>query len=311
MGLKTLTHAVQLFPEISWAAVDTNPDVLDGQNFQIELYHSIEEGLDCVKPDFVYNATLPSAHPHVCFAAFERKIPVLCEKPLADTFLLARDMVKRAKEKAVPFMVAENYRRYNTMRTIKRELDKGTIGTLTAIHVSIFINYYTGKLYFHELENPLLRDVIVHYADLFRYFAGCEAVNVYAKNWNPVKRYPGNAATALICEMASGVVVTLHGSVVTPGEENQWAGFWRFEGTKGSLHMNREIRTVFANKSNRINEKKYEGTIHPLEDFLTWIKGGPQPETIAEDYLRSEHIIACAEESFHKGKLVQVNFDFK
>src|SRR5918993_635038 len=58
---------------------------------------TLEELLDRVDADAVVNVTVPEAHAEVSTAALLRGLPVLCEKPLADTLPRALSMVAAAE----------------------------------------------------------------------------------------------------------------------------------------------------------------------------------------------------------------------
>jgi predicted dehydrogenase len=78
-------------------------------------------------------AVPPAAHFTVCSELLSRELPVLCEKPLAETFAEGQAMVALAREHDAPLCVNHTRRVLPAYVEIKRLLDAGEIGSLTSI----------------------------------------------------------------------------------------------------------------------------------------------------------------------------------
>jgi predicted dehydrogenase len=78
------------------------------------VFSTLDEALAAARGagpvDGVLNITPPQAHRDVSCAALEAGLPVLSEKPLADTLDAARDIVRAAERTGVLHVVAQNYR---------------------------------------------------------------------------------------------------------------------------------------------------------------------------------------------------------
>src|SRR5215213_9784988 len=110
-------RAVQNSSEVEYAGfVEINEAI---GRAQAEAYHfdsslifpSLEAALGAISADGVINVTPPQFHMPVSLTALEAGIPVLSEKPLADTMESAQAIVRKANETGVLHMVAQN-RRY-------------------------------------------------------------------------------------------------------------------------------------------------------------------------------------------------------
>src|SRR5947209_5525451 len=67
----------------------------------------LETGIAAARPDFVLNATSPWAHRDVAVTAMEAGLPVLCEKPMADSMQHAREMVHASEETGMLLVISQ------------------------------------------------------------------------------------------------------------------------------------------------------------------------------------------------------------
>ena len=150
-------------------------------------YSDVTAMLDTERPDFVDIITRPETHEELCRLAFDRKIHVICQKPLAPTLEQARRIVEQANTASVRFMVHENFRFQPWYREIRRMIDHGAIGD--RLHNLSFRArpgdgwgddaYLSRQPYFREMPRLLIYETGVHFIDTFRYLAG-EVDEVYA-----------------------------------------------------------------------------------------------------------------------------------
>ena len=76
--------------------------------------------IDIERPDFVDIITPPDSHAEICAYAAERKVNIICQKPLADGLRdAAGRIVEDAQASGVRFMVHENWRWQPWYRKIK------------------------------------------------------------------------------------------------------------------------------------------------------------------------------------------------
>ena len=78
--------------------------------------------------DFVDIATPPPGRLELVEMAVERGLAVICQKPLAADFALAKRVMDVGAASRAPFMVHENFRFQPWYREIRRLLDNGAIG---------------------------------------------------------------------------------------------------------------------------------------------------------------------------------------
>ncbi|MFQ9622914.1 MAG: Gfo/Idh/MocA family protein, partial [Enterobacteriaceae bacterium] len=91
------------------------------QSLGIAGYDNVETMLDAVQPQGVINATPNILHLPCALACIERGIPVLVEKPVADSPQRARELVDAAARHQVPVLVG-HHRRHNALIAAARTL---------------------------------------------------------------------------------------------------------------------------------------------------------------------------------------------
>jgi predicted dehydrogenase len=272
------------------------------------FYTSLSEAIEQEEPDFIINATPPHIHTRVNRVAFDHRLPVLCEKPIAEAYEEGIEVVRRATEEGIPFMVAENYRRFPIMRKVRQLLQEGVIGALQSLHCDVYRTFYTEKAYFLQMRNPFLVDVVVHHLDLIRFFTSSEGRAIYARNFQPEGSWhPGNLALSLALEMENGVAATLVGSLTTRGVETPWSGNWRLEGSEGTILVSENRAQVTRSKESRVIEDFSDVSQEDaLDDFLRLLRGEEGVETVGTDYLKTQALVHFAEKSSELNQVASI-----
>lgn len=98
-------------------------------------YATLEEMLDQERLDFVDIATPPSTHAAIVRTVAEKKVHVLCEKPLALTTDECNKIRAAARQAGVVVFTVHNWKYAPIIRTAKRVLRRGELGSLTALRL--------------------------------------------------------------------------------------------------------------------------------------------------------------------------------
>ncbi len=225
------------------ALVDVNEEALRKAAETLQLspsqcFTDYGRALREVDADAVVNVTPPPAHREVALKAFQRKLHVLTEKPLADSMASAKEMVAAAERAGRILMVSQNYRYRRWARTLMRIVAEKQIGAVNACSVRFAkAPAFTGSFRL-QMEYPLLVDMSVHHFDLMRAILGQDPVDIYVRSWNPPWSWFKHDARCLaIIGMAGGTNVVYDASWVTRGPETSWDGKWRIEGSKGTAEL--------------------------------------------------------------------------
>ena len=222
----TLVGLVDLEPALAAAAASEtgHPDVVVGA--------TLEELIVSEAADAVVNVTVPAAHRAVSAVALHHGLPVLCEKPIADTVSSALALVAEAEIADRLLMVSQSRRYYRHLDTFRAQIAQlGEIGLLDC-------TFYKAPHFggFREtMPYPLLIDMAIHQFDLSRQLIGSDPVAVYCDSFNPSwSWFEGDAAAHVLFEFASGARFSFSGSWCSPGLETSWNGSWRVSGTAGT-----------------------------------------------------------------------------
>jgi predicted dehydrogenase len=276
--------------------------------------------LDQLKPDVVFDCTVPEAHVDITLAALDRGCHVLGEKPLADTMENARKMVAAAEKSGKTYAVIQNRRYHKPIRAFKNFLVSGKIGSLTTLNSDFYIGAHFGG-FRDRMKHVLLLDMAIHTFDQARVISGADPVAVYCHEWNPKGSwYDHDASAVAVFEMSDGIVYTYRGSWCAEGLNTSWESDWRAICERGSVcwdggenfkaQVVRETGTFFSKWDDLdldISETdKDGGHLGVMKDFLRAIKTGSVPETICSDNIKSLAMCFAAIESAETGNRVQV-----
>jgi len=290
------------FPHIGRVVVDKNPDLAE-MTADDPFFTSMELAIEAEKPDFIINVTPPSIHTSINHIAFDNKLPVLCEKPIAEEFAQTQEIVQRAENEGHLLVIAENYRRTPLAKETHKLLVNNAIGSITAIHVEFYKNFYDNKPYLTSMSDPLLLDVVVHHLDMVRFFTSKEATAVFAHSYNPGNsRYEFGGAVEILMTLNNDIPFTFVGSFSSTGSETGWLGNWRIEGSKGVLIMN-DHNTLRYPELEVHYAAQPDGNLRAsLDDFLAVLDApGTTIETTGSDYLKTMSLVDAAQRSSQQG----------
>jgi predicted dehydrogenase len=273
------------------------------------IFHTLPEALAAVSADGVLDITPPQFHKSISNTSLEAGIPVLSEKPLADTLESAQDIVRKANETGMLHMVAQNRRYSIPAQTLKQVLMSGKMGGVASVSIEFFRGPHFGG-YRDEMPYPLIIDMAIHHFDMMRFFLDSEAVSIFGQSWNPVwSWYKGDASASLMLEFANDVVVTYDGSWCSISADTSWNAHWRFECANGVIIMREdEVYTQTAQgdlTAVRPLQPQYTDQAYLLHEFYEAVTQGKTPATTCQDNIKSLGIVFDCVRSFESGAVVR------
>ncbi len=274
-----------------------------------------------VRPDVVFDCTVPEAHAPVTLAALQHGCHVLGEKPLADSMENAHRMVAAAKKAGKIYAVIQNRRYYPHVRRIRNFLSLGAIGPITTINSDFYIGAHFGG-FRDRMKHPLVLDMAIHTFDTARFLTGADPVAVYCKEWNPAGSWYDHAASAVATfEMTNGIIYSYRGGWSAEGLNSDWAADWRIIGTRGTAKWNgqevfqAEVVTKTEGFTSELRAadwpdfdpgEKTDGHVGLIREFVRCVQAGETPETICTDNIKSLAMVFGAIESAETGQRVEI-----
>ncbi len=244
--------------------------------------------------------------------AFEAGLHVLCEKPISNDIVKARQMVAKAAEKGLCFGVNLNHRFVPPAAKAKQWMEEGKLGDPLLINMTMWIgNPNESSPWFH------IRALHPHSLDIMRFFCG-DLKRVHAF----FNRAPGRVCYSNVqvnLEFVNGVVGHLTGSYDTNPRHN----LERCEvmGTEGRFVLDNlyEELTLYPRRSEELTviRNSIMGGLSGFGATFTnrinrWIEqvdAGVSPDEIeasGKEGLAVQEIIEAAIQSYENGTVVSV-----
>jgi predicted dehydrogenase len=291
--------------EFGWAGVPTGSD--------------LSAMLQAVRPDCVFDCTIPEAHVEVTLAALAHGCHVLGEKPLADSMQNARRSVAAAAEAGKTYAVIQNRRYDPNLLRLCDFLVSGAIGRITTVNADFYIGAHFGGFRDH-MRHVLLLDMAIHTFDTARKLSGADPQAVYCHEWNPQGSwYDHDAAAIALFEMSGGLVFSYRGSWCAEGLNTAWESEWRIVGTQGSVRWDgaegfqaqsvAERGGFFSTWYDLTLPAAPQGLVRGhagvIREFVDCIRSGAIPQTAAADNIKSLAMVFGAIESAeHKRRVI-------
>jgi len=284
-------------------------------------YDNPEEVLEKEKLDFVDIVTDVDHHEPFVKMAAERKVPVVCQKPMAPTLSQAEGMVEACRSARVPLLINENWRWQAPLRGLKRVLESGAIGTPFRTRIDMISGFpvFRNQPFLRELDRFILMDLGSHILDVARFLFG-EASTLYCQTRKVHSDVRGEDVATVMMRMGGETTVVVELAYAeNPLERECFPQTLVFvEGDKGSLELATDywIRVTTANgtTAERFAPPSYSWVDPAYEvvhssivacqaNLLQGLNGG-LAETTGEDNLRTMRLVFASYDSAANGKAV-------
>lgn len=175
-------------------------------------HRTLDDLLAGALPDAAVVATPNALHVPQTLALLARGVPVLVEKPVADSLEAGRALLQAAQRSRVPVLVGHHRRHGAALQAAKSCIDEGRLGRLVALQASTLL--HKPAAYFDAAwrrdgagGGPVLINA-VHDVDSLRMLAG-DIVAVQARCSNAVRGFAVEDSAAVLLEFAGGALGTL------------------------------------------------------------------------------------------------------
>lgn len=298
--------------------VDVNEEILQKQGQALGLDHDhlfteYTEAIGKVRADFCGIATPPQFHSAQAIAAMESGMPVICEKPIADTLDAAKAMVRTAQKTGLPCAIIQNYRYAPNKQELVRIREEGRLGRLQHIIGRYACDYrkYSswGKAWRHDMDFGLLFEGSVHHMDMLRFLSGGDCETLMGFGWNPEwSSFNHYSSGMYLMRMDNSVHTFYEGNSSAAGVLNCWnREHYRAEFEDGTVEISHgaEMKIHRAGQETEIYEAPaipLNAHDHLFDEFLNWLDDGKPSDTRIQDNIQSFAMIIAAMETTLDGQ---------
>jgi predicted dehydrogenase len=301
------------------AIVDPSPAARDrfgAENPEVPWFADLDAALAAGPYDAALLVTPPDGHLEQCRRLFAAGLPILAEKPLADTLESSIAIVDLADAAGLPLTVGLNFRYLPCSRTMRDWLTGERLGRVGFGQFS-YLRNRDGKRpglnrYPLTMEHPMMLEQTIHHLDLIRFCHGREVEQIACRTWNPPwSMYAHDANVHCLLRMQDGIEVNYFGTWA--GGWNNLDFEWRIDCADGVFVQ----RALFGDCAYACTadsaltpipiaeeEPFLDDTAHLLDAFVAAVKDGTPPPCDGRDHLRSLGLCFAGLESAQTGRAV-------
>jgi predicted dehydrogenase len=274
------------------------------ERLSCKSFATVEELVEAVQVDAVIICTPPITHLEISTYLLDRKIHVLCEKPLSVDSASAKLIVEAAKQSGAILTMASKFRYVEDVIHAKQIVLSGILGEIV-----LFENAFTGRVDMSKRWNSqpeisgggVLIDNGTHSVDIMRYFLGALAEIQVVEG----KRIQGLAVedtVQIFVKSRSGV----RGNIDLSWSINkELDSYIRIYGSQGTISVGwKESKYRQASSSEWVvfgkGYNKVQAFRSQIENFTKAIRGEEMLLITAEDGLASVEAIESAYAAMNK-----------
>ncbi|MHC1763798.1 MAG: Gfo/Idh/MocA family protein [Verrucomicrobiia bacterium] len=255
------------------------------------------------KLDYILIVTPNFVHFDPAMKALDAGIPVFCEKPLTVTLDEAEKLVKKVRDKKIPFCLAHTYLGHWTTRFSRYIVRAGLLGDVRWVDAYYLQGWLATKLEDTGQQQASWRvdpkkaggsgcggDIGTHALMQLRYVTGLEVSELSANLEIFVKGRPIDDHFTAYCRLNNGASALVRASQISIGHKNDLG--IEVCGTKGTLQWRQEdpeaVTIMLMGQPDRVY---YRGAVTPGDGFL--------PKDVPADLMAEPTIPSGHPEAFH------------
>ena len=310
------------------AVVDPDPRAqLVADRYGVPRYATLGELFDRSRPDAVVLATPNQAHVAGGLECIAAGVPVLVEKPLADTVAGAQRLVAAADAAGVALLTGHHRNHGSVMTAARRVVADGVLGRLVAVACTTLFakpaDYFEagGGWRRRPGGGPVMLN-LVHDVNALQSLAG-EVVRVQATTSDAARGFPVEDTAAAVLTFAGGALGTLVVSDAaasgrsweqTSGEDPSYPRHpgedcYHLAGTAGSLSIPTMRLTTFDGEpswrspfvASTVEVEPADPLTNQIAHFAEVVRGATAPLCSGRDGLRSLRVVDAVLESARTG----------
>lgn len=276
---------------------------------RVAVYRDIRDLLANPDIDLVDLCVPTRAHPSMAIMALQAGKHVICEKPMARTAALGREIVEAAALARGFFMPAMCMRFWPQWLWVKRAIDRGAFGKVLAARFRRVCEppAWSREMYLNGAQSGgALMDLHIHDADFVQYCFG-RPMSVYSRGMSVISGSIDYILTQY--QVACGAVVSAEGGwIMSDGFGFNMAYTVIFENATVDYDLVRGPDALRLFEKGRspltITCDAWDGYVGELKHMIDSIVGGHPPTVVsAADGLSAVEICEAEERSVRSGKV--------
>ncbi len=187
------------------------------------VYDDPEVLLQNEQLDFIDIISDVSTHSWLVSLAAKYRVPVICQKPMADQLVVAEQMVATCQQADIPFMIHENWRWQFSVREFKKALEVSGVGRPFRAHILYANSFpvFDNQPFLKELEKFILTDIGSHILDTARFLFG-DAKSLYCQTHCVTPGIKGEDVATVMMVMGQSTTVTCSMSYASRVEHDRF-----------------------------------------------------------------------------------------
>ncbi|MFI5242632.1 MAG: Gfo/Idh/MocA family protein [Gemmatimonadales bacterium] len=185
-----------------------------GEKAEVPFFTNYAEMLDSVPADVAAICTPSGMHPKQGILAAERKLHVICEKPMATRLEEADALVRACDDAGVHLFVVKQNRLNPSIQLLKRSIDAGRFGRIYLANTTVRWNrpqsYYDMAPWrgTWEFDGGAFMNQASHYVDMIQWLVG-QVETVTAKTATLARRIESEDTGVAILRFRNGALGTI------------------------------------------------------------------------------------------------------
>jgi D-apiose dehydrogenase len=312
-------EAWRRIPDVSIVAA-ADPQLERARTSAPRAYRSAEEMVTREELDFVDIVARVEQHLPLVQIAADRKVAIICQKPLAPDWATALEIVECAETARVRFMVHENWRWQPWYRLTRDMIRSGDIGTPIAYGFRSRAGDgageapYRQQAYLRELDRFLIDEALVHHIDVAGFLFG-PIDTIYAQAGRRNAMIAGEDWAILTLTHADPIHGWIDGHrFLEPEPSGPVAGDAVFEGEAGTISIRpsgdvcRNDKVAWKNDAS----EGYRGdSVRACQaHFIDCLRDGTTFETSGRRYLHTFAAVQATYRSVAEGRRIPLSLIF-
>ncbi|OUL99065.1 Gfo/Idh/MocA family protein [Variovorax sp. JS1663] len=296
----------------------------------VPLYPSLEAMLAAQRLDGVVLATPNLLHVPGALACIEAGVPVLLEKPVADTMEEAIRLADAVEAAGVPVLVGHHRRHSAILEAARETIASGRLGRLVAVTASATFHkpdeYFDAAWRRQKGGGPILLN-LVHEIDNLRALVG-DIVEVQATGSNAIRGFEVEDTVAITLRFANGALGTfmLSDAAASPRSWEQSSGenhdfdhhpdqdCYVIAGTRGSLQVpTLRVYEYLGAASwwnplvkSQVEIREIDPLVRQLDHFCAVVRREVPPRVTVRDAIRTLAVTLAIDEAARTGLRVPI-----